>query len=69
MSNKDFVYKYKIDKEEAFLYANPKCKKCYGKGYISTQIPIYGKSIRKNLPNTQSLSYCSCFYKKKKKFS
>ena len=69
MKNKDLAYKYKIDKDQAFLYANSKCKHCNGKGYITTQVPSIGKSIRNGLPNAQSISYCSCFYKKKKKFS
>lgn len=64
-----FNYRYTIDKDQAFLYANPKCKHCYGKGYIVSQLPLVGSSIRKNLPSKQSMSYCTCYYKKKKKFS
>ncbi len=69
MDDKGFTYQYKVDKDQAFLYANPKCKHCNGKGYCVSQIPLVGNSIRKGFPARESHAYCTCYYKKKRKFS
>lgn len=67
--DKGITYRYQVDKDQAFLYANPKCKHCHGKGYSTSQLPLVGHSFKKGSPSRETYAYCTCYYKKKKKFS
>ena len=39
-------YRYNIDKDKAYLYADKKCKHCNGKGYFVTQLPATQVKVR-----------------------
>ena len=48
---------------KASIYANEKCKDCWGRGYFILDM------IDKNRPTDKYFQYCSCVYKNMKKYS
>ena len=49
--------------ESAKIYAKKKCKDCNGRGYYLLDM------IDKQRPTDKYLQFCSCVYKKMKKYS
>jgi hypothetical protein len=65
-------YKTNVDPDVVSLYADEKCKTCYGRGYLLMEIGTGNANgsttIRKNRPVVQFLEKCSCVEKARKKY-
>ena len=58
-----------MDEIKAKVFANSKCKKCHGLGYLRSQTSGQGKTIRKDRDILQTIKYCSCVDKNVIKYS